>query len=187
MIEITSETIERVSLLLDSIPKGAERALSNSINRGLIRVKSGATKGIKETYKVNPAALNKVTNTIINKASTGNLVGYVSFSGYKIPLYKFSVSPKKPSTGKKVKASVKVGSGETEFSTAFIANMKNGHTGVFERVTRKRTPVSELMGLSAAQMVANEKIMDELEKEAQELVNARVEHEITRILNGYNV
>ena len=34
MIEITSETIERVETLLSGIPKGAERAFSNSINRG---------------------------------------------------------------------------------------------------------------------------------------------------------
>lgn len=39
--------------------------------------------------------------------------------------------------------------------------------------------------LSAAQMVGNEDIIDGLEKEAQELVNERIIHEMNRILNGY--
>lgn len=62
--------------------------------------------------------------------------------------------------------------------------MRNG-TGVFERETSKRFPVDELMGLSAAQMVGNEKIVQELQEEAQEVINERLEHEIERILNGY--
>ena len=33
-IEISSETMERVQALLANIPKGAERAYSNAINRG---------------------------------------------------------------------------------------------------------------------------------------------------------
>ena len=41
------------------------------------------------------------------------------------------------------------------------------------------------MGLSAAQMVGNEDIIDGLKKEAQELVNERIIHEMNRILNGY--
>lgn len=61
----------------------------------------------------------------------------------------------------------------------------NGHTGVFERTGRKRFPIEEKMGLSAAQMVGNEDIIDGLEKEAQELVNERITHEMNRILNGY--
>ena len=46
-------------------------------------------------------------------------------------------------------------------------------------------PIEEKMGLSAAQMVGNEDIIDGLEKEAQELVNERIIHEMNRILNGY--
>ena len=74
--------------------------------------------------------------------------------------------------------------GGTQFEEAFIANMRNG-TGVFERETPQRFPVDELMGLSAAQMVGNEKIVQELQEEAQEVINERLEHEIDRILNGY--
>lgn len=186
MIEITSDAIERAGTLLAGIPKGAERVFANAMNRGLSRVKTQATKRVKEVYAVQSKALQDATTIKVNKASTGNLAGYVSFSGVKIPLYKFKVTPTKPGTGKQVRAAVKKGGSGTPFEDAFIAEMKsNGHTGVFERVTRKRFPIEEKMGLSAAQMVGNENIIDGLEKEAQELVNERIIHEMNRILNGY--
>ena len=50
MIEVSAEAIERVERILAVVPKGAERALSNAINRGLSRVKTGATKRVKEVY-----------------------------------------------------------------------------------------------------------------------------------------
>ena len=155
MIEISTEAIERVERILAGVPKGAERALSNAINRGLSRVKTGATKRVKEVYTVQSSAFTASANTQVSKASTSNLAGVVSFAG-----------------------------GGTQFEEAFIANMRNG-TGVFERETSKRFPVDELMGLSAAQMVGNERIVQELQEEAQEVINERLEHEIDRILNGY--
>lgn len=186
MIEITSDAIERVGTLLADVPKGAERVFASAMNRGISRVKTQAIKQVKTVYAVNGAALTKATRINITKASTGNLAGFVSFSGVKIPLYKFKVTPTKPGTGKQVRVAVKKGGSGTPFEDAFIAEMKrNGHTGVFERTGRKRFPIEEKMGLSAAQMVGNEDIIDGLEKEAQELVNERIIHEMNRILNGY--
>lgn len=185
MIEITSETMERAQTLLADVPKGAERAISAAINRGLSHTKTQAFRQVKTVYAVKQNALNDATKTGVQKASTGNLAGYVSFSGVKIPLYKFKVSPKEPHTGRKVKAAVMKEGGGAIFDNAFIAKMKNGHTGIFERITSKRLPIKEIMGLSAAQMVQNEIIIDNLYEAAQEKVEERLEHEIDRILNGY--
>ena len=44
MIQITNETVEKVNAILSGVPKGAQRALSNAINRGLSKVKTGAFK-----------------------------------------------------------------------------------------------------------------------------------------------
>ena len=96
MIEVSAEAIERVEALLAGVPKGAERALSNAMNRGLSKMKTGAAKKVREVYAVQSSAINEATNTRIQKASTGNLAGYIHFSGYKIPLYKFKVTPKAP-------------------------------------------------------------------------------------------
>lgn len=183
MIEISAEALERAEKILANVPKGAERAAANALNRGLSRVKTGAIRRVKQVYAVQSAALSAATNTKISKASGGNLCGYISFSGAKIPLYKFNVSPKAPGTGQLVTAGVMKGGGAV-FESAFIAQMQSGHTGIFEREGRPRFPVEEKMGLAAAQMVGNEKIMEPLEQEAQQLVNERLEHEIERLLSG---
>ena len=183
MIEISAEALERAEKILANVPKGAERAAANALNRGLSRVKSGAMRRVKSVDAVQPAALSAATNTRLSKASSGNLCGYISFSGAKIPLYKFNVSPKAPGTGQLVKAGVMKGGGAV-FNSAFIAQMQSGHTGIFERESKPRFPVDEIMGLAAAQMVGNEKIIEPLEEEAQQLVNERLEHEIQRLLNG---
>lgn len=183
MIEINSEAIERAQTMLAGVPKGAERAFSNAINRAVTYSKTKAFKEVRKVYTVKQSDLNSKTSTKVQKASTGNLAGYVSFSGAKLPLYKFQVTPKAPGKGKKVRAAVMKGGGAT-FDSAFIANLGSG-MGVFERITSRRYPTEEIMGLSAGQMVQNEVIIEQLTKEAQEKVDERLKHEIDRILNGY--
>lgn len=77
------------------------------------------------------------------------------------------------------------GNGRTPFAEAFIAKMKSGHTGMFERDGKSRLPITEFMGPSTAQMAGNSVIVERVEEKTQEVVNKRIEHEITRILNGY--
>ena len=40
------------------------------------------------------------------------------------------------------------------------------------------------MGLSAAQMVWSEKVLEELETEVEQVVYERIEHEMDRLLSG---
>lgn len=184
MIEITEEIVSRVEKILAGVPKGAERALSNAINRGLSKVKTGAVKRVTKVYTVQSSTFTSAANTKVSKSSTSNLSGFLSFSGYKIPLYKFQVTPKSPKEKSVVNVAVKKGH-ETQLQHAFVAQMSHGHLGVFERKTKKRFPVKEFMGLSAVQMVWDEGAIAELETEAEKVVNERIEYEINRLLNGY--
>ena len=182
MIEISVEEMQKAQKMLAGIPKGTERAFSNAINRAISSTKTQAFKEVRKVYAVKQGQLNSTTVTRTQKASTGSMVGYVAFSGVKIPLYQFNVSHN--SSGKNTRAGLKKGSW-TAFQHAFVAQMKSGHIGIFERAGTKRLPIQEIMGLSGAQMVGNEEIVERLTKEAREKVNERVEHEISRILNGY--
>ena len=143
-LEISSETVERVNNILQGVPKGAEKAFSNAINRGLSKAKTTASKEVKHVYEVTNSAINEKTKTSIHKATAGNIAGYINFSGAKIPLYKFKVTPTVPGTGKRVFAAQEKGGGST-FEDAFIAQMKNGHIGIFERKKVKRFPIEEKM------------------------------------------
>lgn len=52
-------------------------------------------------------------------------------------------------------------------------------------MTRRRDSSEQLFGPSPAHMMANENVLDKVEEAAQDTIDKRVEHEITRILNGY--
>lgn len=184
MIEITSETMERTQKLLSCIPKGAERAFSNAINRALTHTKSQAFKEVRQVYAVKQKDLDSATATRIQKANMGNAVGYVLFSGVKIPLYQFNVSKHVGKKSNHIKAGLRKGSW-TAFEHAFIAQMDSGHIGIFEREGKERLPINQIMGLAGAQMMQNVEVEDRLTQEAQEKFEQRVEHEINRILNGY--
>lgn len=184
MIEITSEAIERAEILLAGVPKGAERAFSNAINRALSYGKTQAFREVRKVYEVKQGTLNSATVTRTQNASTGTLAGYISFSGVKLPLYQFNVSPKGKQKSQHVKAGLLKGSW-TVFQDAFIAQMDSGHIGIFERSGTRRLPIKQFMGLSGAQMVGNNEVIEKMTQSAQDKVNERVEHEINRILNGY--
>lgn len=186
MIEITNEQIRRITLLLGEVPNGVEKALKGVITRANGTVKTEVVRGISKVYSISGKDIRAETNikTAAKKDDNG-IVGTVSFSGYKIPLYRFNASPKKVTPGAVVSAAVLKENGKTVFKHAFVAQMGSSHIGIYERETKKRVPVRELMGLSTAQMAENSVILEGVEEAANETINKRVEHEITRILSGY--
>jgi hypothetical protein len=184
-IEVKDDAIERISDLLAGVPNGAHRVLNNALNRGLTTVRSESTKQITNVYDIKSASVKSESNIKMRKSTPDSLIGQISFSGFKIPLYKFGVTPKNPGTGKPVKARQMKSSSMTLFANAFIAQMRSGHIGIFERTGRGRFPIHEIMGSSVAQMAGNSVVYDEVEKAAQETIDKRVEHEIGRILAGY--
>ena len=181
MIQITADQIERVNLILSGVPKGAEKAMASVIRRANNTVRSEALKGITSVYAITRQNVRADTTIKVRtQKADGGVVGTVSFAGYKIPLYRFNVSPTLPVQRATVSAAVLAESGRTPFAHAFIAKMKSGHTGGTGRL-----PITEFMGPSAAQMAANSVVVEQVEEKAQEVINKRIEHEITRILNGY--
>jgi len=186
MIQITSEQIERINLILSGIPGGAQKAFSSVIRRTNSTVKAETVRQITSTYAISAQNARAGANIRARvKSADGGVIGTVSFAGYKLPLYRFNVSPTMPIQRVTVKAAVMKENAQTPFAHAFIARMKNGHTGMFERDTTRSFPVTEFMAQSTAQMAGNDEVLERVSEKAQETVNKRVEHEITRILNGY--
>lgn len=186
MIQITSEQVERVSLILQGIPRGAEKVFSDVIRRGSSTVRAEAVRQITSTYAISAQNARVGANIRARvQKSEGGVIGTVTFAGYKIPLYRFNVSPTLPVQRATVKAAVMRGNAQTPFAHAFIAKMQNGHTGMFERETGSSFPVSEFMGQSTAQMAGNDEVLEAVSEKAQATINKRIEHGITRVLNGY--
>ncbi len=203
---ITSyQSIERVSLILAGVPGGAEKALSRVIDRARSTVRTTALKGITNVYAITQKDVRAETNINMHtRKENSGIVGEVWFSGAAIPLYRFNVTPKTPTprTSEHVRAGVLKGR-QTLLKNAFVALMTSGHYGVFERVSGKYMEArggkknkhtqaigngiyDQFYGPSTAQMAANSVVLSEVEDAAMDTINKRLEHEISRLLNGYD-
>lgn len=183
MIEITSEQIDRIHTLLGGIKNAPQKVLYNVLNRTVTNVKTTSSREVRKTYKIKSSDLTARQNVRISKAGPSNLEASIEFGGNMIPLMKFDVTPKQPQR-KAVSASVLTSGGKKQLIHAYVANLKYG-VGVFERETSKRESSRELYGPAAAVMVDNKEVLQKVQDNAIETIDKRVEHEISRILNGY--
>lgn len=184
MIEITNEQIERVNLIVGGIKKAPNKAFYNTINRALSTVRSKSGKMIRETYRIKQKDITSNQNMKMKRASMSDLEGRVEFAGTVIPLIRFKVTPSEPKR-KTVSVSVLKEESGKRLQSAYVANLGKYGVGVFERLTSKRESSQQLYGPSTAHMMGNADVILKVEAAAQETINKRVEHEISRILNGY--
>lgn len=184
MIEVTSEQVERIHLLLGGIKDAPRNAVYNVLNRATGTVVSQSSKHIRRAYTVKHGALTSNSNIKVSRAGRTNLEATISYAGTLIPLINFSVDPKQPKR-KAVSVSVLQNGGGKRLLHAYVANLGRYGVGVFERETSKRESSKQLYGPSTVHMVENEDVLSKVTAAAMETIDKRVEHEITRILNGY--
>lgn len=184
MIEITAEQVERVNAVLGGLQNAPNKVFYNVINRALSTVRAQSAKQAAAVYQIRNRDFKEYAKTKMSKASSTDLAGEIEFAGTVIPLMKFKVSPKEPKK-QTVSVSVLRAKGGTRLEMAYVADLGKYGIGVFERQTSKRESSQQLYGPSAAHMMGNEEVLEKIEAAAQETIDKRVEHEISRILNGY--
>ncbi len=180
MIEITAAQMDRAALLLRNIPGALPKAIYHTLNRAITTVKAKAATEISRVYRISSTAL-KDGNMRLRPATETSLSASITFAGNVIPLIQFQVSRGKSGM---VRASVMRKGGQAALKRAFVANPGHGE-GVFERVADKRFPIQQLYGPSIAHMAENADVLERVAKAGQDTINNRLEHEITRMLNGY--
>lgn len=202
MIEVHAENFGELSRMLESIPSDAEKVLERSMNRGLDAAKTRAYRGVSQVYDITQAELKSNSRFWIKRAVKSNdqIIGYIKYTGGKIPLYKFSTN-KRNARGLPVAVKVRKESRTTALESAFVAIMPSGHIGIFERMQgeysekrrdrtkdRRKTKFSEQIeekyGPSLPEMLEEENVMETMQDEVQEIVNKRVLHEVERLLRG---
>lgn len=204
------EAIEHARNLLVGIPNGVERAVKSALPRAASALRSESTKAIRETYDISAANLRIKDNVKMRYSfKTDYSCAYVTFRGRKIPLYRYNgTSPKFPTAdeSRTVKAilnghfrSVHPGvaasahqlksTSATKFKNAFVAEMKSGHIGIFERTggvtSSGNNEIKELKGSSVPQMLGSTEVQEKLVGKAAQKFEERLEHEIMRLMNGW--
>lgn len=205
-----SGTLERVNKVLAGIEGGSTQAIKSALQRTAQHIRSGASKAIREKYDLAPAAIRENENARLSyEISSGAITASVYFSGRKIPLYRYGRSaPKQPTVDKSVTTHALINgywrtvhpsvpasghqllaTAPATFSDAFVARMKSGHVGIFERTGASTAngadQIHELMGSSVPQMLGSPDVEEQITKDAAEKFYSRLEQEMYRILNGF--
>lgn len=172
MIEVQIEGIEIFDQLKNS-DKQLEKALYFAKNRALNTVKTELARGVPKKYDTKQ-------KTIRDRTRVNKNTGEVSVKGSPIRLFKFRVTPTSPRR-QLVTASVKRVS--KSLPHAFVAQMSNGHIGIFERSQESRYPIRQLYSVSAAQMAGNKEVLEGAMERASIVFDERLSHEIGRLLD----
>ena len=186
MIEISAAGIEKYQSILEGMGANGEKALRAALSRGSQTAKAEATRQVKTRYAIKAGEIRSSGRVFFKAPGAGGLIGELKFAGNRIPLYKFDVNPKTPAGINGFKSIVK-GHGRKDtspaaFENAFVAKMKSGHIGVFERETDKALPIRQIMGLSVPEMVGAQETREPVLEKAAETIEKRLEHEIARII-----
>lgn len=198
-VDISEETTDRLHTILAGIDNVEEKVLKPALTRGLTAGKTAFNKQIKNVYNITTTTIKENSEIGYNqvKMEEDGLIGSISYAGFPIPLYKFKVSPKTPTYGKK-KVNVSVKRRNVGVSrNGFIAQMQSGHLGMFHRTdeysdkqrnqtnrTKYNQMIKERYGPSAPRMAENEAVLQTVEDRVNEVINQRIEHEIERLLSG---
>ena len=202
--------IERAKALLAGIQGGVDKAAKAAMSRTVDRLRRDSNQAIREKYDISDEGIRAEKNVRVRYSFQNGVQATVTFSGRKIPLYRFGGAyPKVPTqdiaAGKKpvmVKGAWTMqyqgmaarghqfkGTGPTQFMDAFVAQMKSGHIGIFERTggstSEGSDAIREIMGSSVAQMVGNQQVAQRLTEGAYKTFETELDKAVYRILTGW--
>ncbi|MEF2795344.1 MAG: phage tail protein [Hydrogeniiclostridium sp.] len=183
--EVAEQSLERAEKLLAGIPDGVRRAVRSALSRA---AQHGLTVGMRIVsgeYAIGQNELKSRTKQVsrVIRDDGGGCEITFGYHGAVIPLLRFDT---RVGSDGRIHARVLRSSARQLIPNAFVARVQGQHTGVFVREGAGRNPIHELFGPSAvAAFYAHEETVDKMDEEIRATYEKRVEHEITRILNGW--
>ncbi len=181
--EIGGDSLDQVTKLLAGVPGGVWRATSSALKRAGNTAKTRAGQYAAEEYTINKGDFMKNVRykTHVNRDAGGQVSMSVSYAGNVLPLLTFRT---RYSRGGKLQTQVKRDGVATVLDRAFAARVY-GPIGVFEREGKERFPLDQKYGPSTAHMMQNPAVVEKMDEAIKETFERRLEHEITRVLNGW--
>ena len=129
---------------LDRLRRKAPLAIRRAVKRAGT---SARTVMVKEIAKDTGLASKGIKKEIrINELGTTEI--QIEVRGRRIPLIHFKAKGPEPSRGRGRGVSYRLPGGRTRAPHAFIATMRSGHRGVFQRKRSARKPIYQLHGPS---------------------------------------
>lgn len=123
-------------------------AIARALNRAGASAK---TVMVREVAKDLGTKAGDIRDRIgIMEALAHRLQVTLTASSKRIPLIDFRARGPEPSRGKGRGVSARLPGGVGRYPHAFIATLKSGHRGVFQRTSKSRLPITQLHGPSVA-------------------------------------
>ena len=184
--DVGKSKLDYVNKVLAGIGNGSgaiKAVYNNAAKRAAQRGKTEAGRFAAEEYTINKGTF--MSRCKIKTSVKGNSGGATSvnigFAGSVIPLIEFNT---RYSKGGRLSTQVKRTGGAEILDHAFIAPVY-GSTQVHEHVYGTRGPVKTLYGPSAGHMMQNDNVIEKMDKVITETFDQRIDHEMSRILNGW--
>lgn len=180
---VGEKSLERVNKILSGVPGGVFKATSAALKRAGNTAKTRAGQFAAAEYTINKGDFmhNVSDKTHISEDASGVLSMKITFAGKVLPLLSFNTHYGRDGS---IQTQVKRNGGYSSLQHAFAASIF-GNVAVFERVGNSRFPVEQKFGPSTGHMMQNEQVIEKMEQTINEVYDKRIEHEITRVLNGW--
>ena len=185
---IEIKNLDKAQRLLSGIKNGVERATSSAINRSITTIKKDLKKDVTSNYAITSTEVEKTLS--VKKANFKSPIGFIRSKSPRLSLYKFFKSKKADGTllvrVKKREKRKSVTGNSKLYGRPFLAIMKNGHRGIFQRKSQSRkSTIQDLKTVSIPQMLGTETIQEYVNDKATEILEKNFDREIDRILKGH--
>ncbi len=132
-IDLSNETADKAAKVIETLGNEGKKAVAKALNRANAGTKTDAARIVRTRYNLKAGAIKK-TFKIDRRANAQSLTASTRSTGSRTPLVAFGARPampggRKPGGG----VSVKVRNARKRVPGSFVAKMKNGHVGVFQR------------------------------------------------------
>ena len=190
MIEINASALGEAEKLLKGIPGAAQKAAKTALNKSVRGAKQDAVQKVKERYTIKPAY---ITRTLSFSMQMGSMMAVFKSRGRVNDLSYFKHTPasppkRRPAPGNYLYSQVVNGEGGT-IAHAFLAKMKSGHVGVFQReghgASNLSLPIEKLSGPSTPQMLGSKTVSDFIQQRMEQRLATNIDHEVNAFLMGY--
>lgn len=170
--------IEPVLRSLDRLGIGlAEKAISRSLNRTIVTVRTHASRKVREELTLKAKDVKKELS--VRRARRGGLEASVAVSVTATGLIKYRARQ----TARGTTFQVKRQGGRKRLPHAFIAKMASGHVGVFTRRQGvPRNPIGELFSTAVGQYLDDARVLNEIGETAQDRFGRELSSQVDFLL-----
>jgi hypothetical protein len=172
VIDVRSDLRQTALSLSVNAAKVIEAAAVRSLNRAATTVRAEASRRIRDRYNLKVSVIKNDLRLV--RARRGELEAQVIARGAPIPLIQFGARQTRAGVSVQVVRS----NPRSILRRVFVARMKSGHVGVYERRGKSRLPIDERYTIGVPTMFAQRQIISALRGVAGERFRRELAREL---------